>query len=129
MKRTRFTGKFSGHQFELTENLNSDFDILFKGKGELAGINKKLSNEEIKYVNTIRVLEIIDVTEANTKTQKYLRKIKDGETSNITKSQKMRMWIENLWQALGSEGEKEQFYRNYMDMLIDKIKAEVEIAK
>jgi hypothetical protein len=128
-KSVELTGKFSSHQFQLTENLNEDFDVLCKVRGELAGINKKLTNDSYKYVNTIGVLEVIDIIECNTKTKKYENKIKRGKTSNVTMSQEMRMWIEDLWEAKGREGDKEQFYINYMSKLINKIKAEVQIER
>ena len=127
MKTKQFTGKFSSHQFELTENLNPDMDVLCKVKGELTGINKQITNDLNKYINTIRVLEVVEIIEANTKTQTYTDKIKRGKTSNITMSQELRMNIEDLWEVKGSIGDKEQFYRSYMDKLINIVKAEKEI--
>lgn len=121
--------KLTGTRFELKEPLSSSAHQVFQGSGELVSTTT-IDNKDgtFDHVYIVRP-KILDLREAENESVVPVEKIKRHLSSTITMSQEMRLEIEGMWRDLGEPGDRETFYRGYMNKLITKIQAEREIAK
>lgn len=80
-----------------------------------------------RYVYTLKP-KFLDLREAKNEIELPKQVIKRHVNSSTSMSQEMRFFIEKLWEATGSRGDKEDFYKAYMRKHITKIQADIEIA-
>lgn len=121
--------KFTGSRFELDRPLDGKAHHVFQGSGEV--IRKtEIDNKDgsFEYVYTFSP-KFLDLREAENEIELPEKVIKRNVASSMSLSQEMRFLVEKLWEAKGSQGDREDFYRNYMRKHITKLQAEIDIER
>ena len=120
--------KFTSTRFELKEPLKSEGHQVFQGSGEVLSETKiDNKNGTFDHISIVRPL-ILDLRESENEISVPIEKVKRNLAARITMSQEMRLEIEGLWRDLGEPGDREEFYRGYMNKLITKVQADREVA-
>lgn len=120
--------KFTSTRFELKEPLKSEGHQVFQGSGEVLSETKiDNKNGTFDHIFIVRPL-ILDLRESENEISVPIEKVKRNLAARITMSQEMRLEIEGLWRDLGEPGDREEFYRGYMNKLITKVQADREVA-
>lgn len=122
--------KIGGSHFELSGKLTDNKQHVFQGAGEVVNVVRHTNQDgTYRFVYTLEP-KFLDVREAeNEISAPDELKVKRNFNSKMTMSQELRWEIGLLWEAMGSMGDKEDFYRAEMNKLITKVQARREMLK